>query len=179
MYSWIHGKYSSTSLSSVYGREKLSWYDKINIANHVCHCGAVVKELLERADKLGSTPGNAVFCFFVPFFFSVWSLFFLTLFSLLICTLPKLTTRKKKHKLSRHVPPLKQVNFVFNLSWHHDKQHTVHHKITGVYPILQCHCLRKCSRGQKLWSTDLAETWHRSWVWWDISKATLARLSDF
>ena len=29
---------------------------------------------------------------------------------------------------------------------------------------LKCHCLRKCSRGQKLWSTDLAETWHRSWV---------------
>ena len=22
----------------------------------------------------------------------------------------------------------------------------------------KCHCLRKCSRGQKLWSTDLAET---------------------
>ena len=32
--------------------------------------------------------------------------------------------------------------------------------------IVQCHCLRKCFRGQKLWSTDLAETWHRSWVWW-------------
>ena len=28
----------------------------------------------------------------------------------------------------------------------------------------KCHCLRKCSRGQKLWLTDLAETWHRSWV---------------
>ena len=22
----------------------------------------------------------------------------------------------------------------------------------------ECHCLRECSRGQKLWSTDLAET---------------------
>ena len=31
----------------------------------------------------------------------------------------------------------------------------------------KCHCLRKCSRGQKLWSTDLAETWRRSWVQWD------------
>ena len=41
----------------------------------MCHCGAVVK-LLERADKPGSTSGDAVFCFFVPFFFSVWSLFF-------------------------------------------------------------------------------------------------------
>ena len=54
----------------------------------MCHCGAVVKELLERADKPGSTPGDAVFGFFVPFFF---------LFGL--------------HKLSRHVPPLKQLNF--------------------------------------------------------------------
>ena len=41
----------------------------------MCHCGAVVKWLLERADKSDSTPGEAVFCFFVPFFFSVWSLF--------------------------------------------------------------------------------------------------------
>ena len=46
----------------------------------MCHCGAVVKELLARADKPGSTPGDAVFCFFVPFFFSVWSLFFDTIF---------------------------------------------------------------------------------------------------
>ena len=45
----------------------------------MCHCGAVVKELLERADKPGSTPSNAVFCFFVPFF-SLFSLFFSTLF---------------------------------------------------------------------------------------------------
>ena len=44
---------------------------------------------------------------------------------------------------------------------------------------LKCHCLRKCSRGQKLWSTDLAETCHRSWVQWDISKANLAHFSDF
>ena len=46
----------------------------------MCHCGAVVKELLERADKPGSTPGDPVFCFFVPFFFLVWSLFFNTIF---------------------------------------------------------------------------------------------------
>ena len=45
--------------------------------------------------------------------------------------------------------------------------------------LLKYYCLRKCSRGQKLWSTDLAETWLRSWVWWDISKATLAHFSDF
>ena len=47
----------------------------------MCHCGAVVKELFELADKAGSTTGDAVFCFFVSFF-SVWSLF-LTLFFLL------------------------------------------------------------------------------------------------
>ena len=29
---------------------------------------AVVKEMLARADNPGSTPGEAVFCFFVPFF---------------------------------------------------------------------------------------------------------------
>ena len=44
------------------------------------HCGAVVKEMLERVDKPGSTPGDAVFCFFVPFFLSIWSLFFLHYF---------------------------------------------------------------------------------------------------
>ena len=42
------------------------------------NCGAVVKELLERADKPGSTPGNAVFCFFVSFF--LFGLFFNTIF---------------------------------------------------------------------------------------------------
>ena len=35
---------------------------------------------------------------------------------------------EKNHKLSRHVLPLKQLNF-FNVSWHHDKQHTVPHKM--------------------------------------------------
>ena len=34
----------------------------------------------------------------------------------------------KNHKLSRHVSPLKQLYF-FNVSWHYDKQHTVHHKL--------------------------------------------------
>ena len=48
----------------------------------MCHRGAVVKELLKRKDKPGSAPGNAVFCFFIPFFFfsPVWSLFFNTIF---------------------------------------------------------------------------------------------------
>ena len=39
------------------------------------HCGAVVKELLARADKPGSTSGDAVFCF-LYFFFFLFGLFF-------------------------------------------------------------------------------------------------------
>ena len=42
----------------------------------------MVKELLARADKPGSTPGNTVFCFFVPFFFNTifpFGLFFFIL----------------------------------------------------------------------------------------------------
>ena len=31
----------------------------------------MAKELLARADKPGSAPGDAIFCFFVPFFLSV------------------------------------------------------------------------------------------------------------
>ena len=47
----------------------------------MCHCGAVVKEfLLARADKPGSTPGDAFFCFFVPFFPLFGLSFFSTIF---------------------------------------------------------------------------------------------------
>ena len=61
----------------------------MNFANHGCHCDAVVKELLARTDKSGSTPGDAVFCFLVVLFLflfcffpssSVWSPFFNTIF---------------------------------------------------------------------------------------------------
>ena len=111
----------------------------------MCHCGAVVKELLARADKPGSTPGDAVFCFFVPFFFFLFGLFFNTIFpfglfffiltadpaghalgSIYILSLSpefyfgkgiskaldlhtgQAYDQKKNHKLSRHVPALKQ-----------------------------------------------------------------------
>ena len=40
---------------------------------------------------------------------------------------------EKNHKLSRHVRPLKQLIF-FNVIWHHDKQHTVHHKLCSLTP---------------------------------------------
>ena len=69
MYIWIMINTAPPASNRVYGREKLFWYDKIKFSNHVCHCGAVVKELLERADKPDSTPGGAVFCFFVPSLF--------------------------------------------------------------------------------------------------------------
>ena len=64
-----------TASNSVYGREKSFNMTKINFSNHVCHCGAVVKELLARVDKPGSTPGDAVFCFVYRFFF-LFGLFF-------------------------------------------------------------------------------------------------------
>ena len=52
---------------------------KLTFSNHVCRWSAVVKELLARADKPVSTPGDAVFCFFVPVFFCL-SLFLNTIF---------------------------------------------------------------------------------------------------
>ena len=48
------------------------------------YCGAVVKEFLARADKPGSTPGDAAFCFFVPFF-SCLVYFFDTIFPFGLC----------------------------------------------------------------------------------------------
>ena len=49
----------------------------------MCDCGAVVKELLARADKPSSTLGDAVFCFFVPFFDTIFPFGLLSLFLLL------------------------------------------------------------------------------------------------
>ena len=46
----------------------------------MCHCGAVVKELLARADKRGSTPSTLFSVSLYRFFFSVWSFFFSTIF---------------------------------------------------------------------------------------------------
>ena len=63
----------------------------------MCHCGAVVKELLGRADKPGSTTGDAVSCFFVPFFFPVWSLFFNSIFLLAFFSLFLLLTLLVMH----------------------------------------------------------------------------------
>ena len=62
---------ASPAWNSVYGREKLFGCDKINFSNHVCHCGTVVKELLERADQTGFDSRRRCFCFFVPFSFII------------------------------------------------------------------------------------------------------------
>ena len=48
--------------------QTVSMAEKNCFSHYVCHCGAVVKELFARADKPDSTPGDALFCFFVPFF---------------------------------------------------------------------------------------------------------------
>ena len=80
---------ASPASNSVYGREKLFRCEKINFSNRVCHCGAVVKELLAPTDKPGSTTGDTVFCFFVQFFFLFglfWTLFFLLAFFFVILT---------------------------------------------------------------------------------------------
>ena len=47
---------------------------------------------------------------------------------LLICILAKLTTRKKK-KSCQDMSLLWNSWIFLNVSWHHDKQHTVHHKM--------------------------------------------------
>ena len=151
-----------TASNSVYGTEKLFWYGKIILSNHACHCGAVVKEMLARADKPGATPSDAVFIFFVPFFSCLVS--FLTLFLLLaffslflLLTLPvmhldqwyfKLKSgvsfckRDFKSSWSAYWPSLRPDKkpcqdmslfwnswIFFNVNWHRDKQHTVHHKL--------------------------------------------------
>ena len=49
----------------------------------MCHCGAVDKDSLSRADKPGSTPGDAVSCFFVPVVVVVVVLFDLFIFNII------------------------------------------------------------------------------------------------
>ena len=75
---------ASNSLFQVFGRLK-NGFDITKLISQIM-CVIVVqnmvKELFALADKPGSTPGDAVFCFFVfVLFFSVqWSLFLNTIF---------------------------------------------------------------------------------------------------
>ena len=68
--------------NSVYGREKLFWYDKITFWTHVCHCGAVVKKLFWMCRQTGFDSRRRCFLFLCIVFF-LFGLFFLTLFFLL------------------------------------------------------------------------------------------------
>ena len=106
---------------------------------HVCRCGAVVKGVCPLFSVSLYRFFFFFFYCFVSFFNTIFrfGLFFLYSYcltcwsctwinmilrlspgfilekgfqNLLICILVKLTTRKK-HKLSRHIPPLKQLNF--------------------------------------------------------------------
>ena len=134
----------------------------------MCHCGAVVKELLALADKPGSTPRDAVFCLFVPillfffclvlvfpfrlFFFilttdpaghSLWSIYILNLspeyyFGKGISRVLDLHSgqaygQKKTTSCQVMSPLLSNSWNFFNVSWHHDKEHTVHQKTVLVY----------------------------------------------
>ena len=70
MYIWIHDKYSSTIFKQRLCQRKIvlvpqNWF---------------FKSCVSRADKPGSTPGDAVFCFFVPLFFPCLVYFFNTIF---------------------------------------------------------------------------------------------------
>ena len=152
--------------NSVYGREKLFWYDKINFSNLGYRCGAVVKGVC----TLFSVSLYRFFFFycFVSFFNTIFrfGLFFLYSYcltcwsctwinmqnmilllspgfilekgfqNLLICILVKLTTRKKNISC-QDISLLWNSWIFFNVSWHHDKQHTVHHKLCSFTPKTQ------------------------------------------
>ena len=65
--------------NSVYGREKLFWYNKITFPNHVCNCGAVVKELRAPAEVLQINRvrlSATLFSVSLYYFFSVFFSFF-------------------------------------------------------------------------------------------------------
>ena len=150
--------------NSVYGREKLFWYDKISFQ---IMCVTMMQWLrgclhlqVNRVRLPVTLFSVSLYRFFFPrlvSFFNIifpFGLFFFiltadpaghTLGSIYIFKLksgvlfwkrdfksswsaywPSLRP-DKNYNLSRHVPPLKQLNF-FNVSWHQDK-HTVHHKL--------------------------------------------------
>ena len=103
----------------------------------MCHCGAVVKELIARADQPGSAPLFFLFSLFFNTIFSfglfaviltadradhaLGSIYILSLspefyfgkgISRVLDLLAKFTARNNHIKLSRHVPsPVKQLNF--------------------------------------------------------------------
>ena len=80
MYILIHDNTASPASNNVHGRE--NGFDITKLI-HQNMSSAVVKwsrSCLQRADDPGSAPGDAVFCFFVPFFFLVFNPIFNPIF---------------------------------------------------------------------------------------------------
>ena len=76
--------------NSVYGREKLFWYEFFNSCVSLwCSVQGIACTCSFFADKLGSTPGDSVFCFLyhcfscLVFFFSIFPFGLFSLFLLL------------------------------------------------------------------------------------------------
>ena len=81
---WIHDKCTAPPASnSVYGSEKLFWYDKINFSNHVCHCGAVSRSCLHVQINRVRLPAT-LFSVSLYLFFFVNTIFLFAFFSLFL-----------------------------------------------------------------------------------------------
>ena len=99
----------------------------------MCHCGAMVKEFLARADKPGSTPADALSCFFVLLFLSVWlspEFYFGKGISKALDLHTGQAYDQIKTISSQDMSLLRNSRIFFSmLVDNHDKQHTVHRKL--------------------------------------------------
>ena len=157
MYIWIHDKYSSTASNSDYGRENCFHTTKL-IFQIMCVCVTVVQwsrsclHVQINRVRLPSTLFSVslyrfiFFClvsfltlFFLLAFFPLFLLLTLLVMHLdliiyfrlnsgvnLICIL---AYDQKKTVSCQDISFLWKSWIFFNVSWHHDKQHTVHHKL--------------------------------------------------
>ena len=139
--------------NSVYGREKLFWYDKLILQ---IMCVTVVqwsRSCLHVQINRVRLPATLFNVSLYRFFIFLFGLFFNTifpfgLFSLfLLLTLPVMHLDQwyfklksgvlfrpswrpdKNHKPCQDMSLLWNSSIFSNVSWHHDKQHTVHHKL--------------------------------------------------
>ena len=155
MYIWIHVKYSSTS------REKLFWYDKI-IFQIMCVTVVQINRVLLPA-TLFSVSLCRFFSCLVSFFNTIfrfglfllhsycwpcWSCTWINIYSKLIKSGVLFWKRDFKTSWSAYWPSLRPEKIIscqdmsvlwkswifFNVIWHHDKQHTVHHKLCSLTP---------------------------------------------
>ena len=144
---------AQTASNSVYGREKWFWYNKINltVVQWPRSCWHVLIYRV-RGDFAFCLFVAFFFLFnicFLILFFLLACFPFLLLLTLLINIYFKLKSgvlfwrRDFKSSWSAYWPNLRPEKTIscqdmsllwnswtfFNLSWHHDKQHTVHHKL--------------------------------------------------